>query len=192
MLGALSVCIAMQLGRSCLHYPAILRNKDLTNDLIWDWDAKIDATSVHCCDCLLLCISILYMCIKHKTHDGHYDSRMPIVYCLFSWCPICFSTAEHWNNSSFRRLCDGRPLPSAEASACNETQIVSYWKTLQGSKCKTNLSYCLRVGSTHRLPAYSILALLMLYMLDCFSCRVGCLHCMQLPSVVTNTSWSSF
>lgn len=52
VLEALSVCIALQLGRSCLHYPAILRNKDLTYDFIFIMDAKIDAMSVRWWDCL--------------------------------------------------------------------------------------------------------------------------------------------
>ena len=51
MLNAISVLTALQLGRSCLHYPAILRNKDLTCALIWDWDAEIDVQSVCCSIC---------------------------------------------------------------------------------------------------------------------------------------------
>ena len=81
---SISFCIALQRGRSCLHFPAMLRNKDLMYDLIWDWDAKINATSVCCCNCLMY--DLIVYTPSRKTINGHCRNHCHI---LIYICILC-------------------------------------------------------------------------------------------------------
>lgn len=86
-----------------------------------------------------------------------YISSARPLFTVVAWCHLCqyfFSTTVNWSHSSVSRVCYGWHLCSADISG--EYPIILLWKSLQGTKCKIHLTFCLRMGISHHIPGCSM------------------------------------